>query len=132
MGLSVFVAIAPEDKPHLDAFAARARCEKRPFHFIEMPTRDEADERWRSKCRIQIRAAGGFVGLISKYSAEDPWQLWSIQCAVTEKRPILLMQVSQHEAGLPAAIAGKRIDSWSWTNARTFLDSLWHESSRSR
>lgn len=132
MGLSVFVAIAPEDKAHLDAFAAQARRAKLPFQFVEMLARDHSEERRKSDTRLQIRSAGGVIGLISRHSANDPWQLWSIQCALAERKPVLLMEGSQDERDVPRTFAGKRVDSCSWANARTFLDSLWHEASRSR
>ena len=132
MGLNVFVASSAEDKLHLDAFVARGRLEKLPFQFVEMPTFEEAEERWRSNCRIQIRGSGGVLGLVSKHSEQNPWQLWAIQCAVTENKPLLLMHTHQEGAELPDSIAGKRVATFSWTNARTWLESLWQEASRSR
>ena len=132
MGLNVFVATAPEDKPHLDAIVSRGRREKLPFQFVEMVTYEEAEERWRSNCRIQIRACGGVLGLISTHSAQDPWQLWAIQCALSENKPLLLMHTHSEDAALPDTFAGKHVVTFSWANARTWLDSLWHEASRSR
>ena len=89
-----------------------------------MSVQEPWDEKWKTNCRIRIQGCDGVIGLISKNTTKADGQLWEIQCAYDEKKPVMLMYVNEDRPALPALLKDKRINVWSWPNLKSFIEKL--------
>jgi hypothetical protein len=71
-----------------------------------------------------VKGCDGLIALVSKNTKAADGQLWEIQCAYDEGVPVMLMWISDERSSLPALLQGKRINLWSWSNLKAFIDSL--------
>ena len=78
----------------------------------------------RINCRTRIRSSDGVVALVSKNTAKATGQLWEIQCAYDEKKPVMPMWINDERPTVPALLKDKRINVWSWENLKTFINKL--------
>ena len=124
MSKRIFVAIAIEDKTYRDFLVGQAKLDKSPFEFTDMSVKEPWDEKWKTNCCSRIRGCDGVIGLISKNTPKADGQLWEIECAYREKKPVMLMYVNEDRPTLPASLKDKRINIWSWPNLKTFIEKL--------
>lgn len=124
MAKRVFIAFAAEDVRYRDFLVAQAKNEKSPFEFVDMSVKEPWDTKWRTNCRSRVKGCDGMVALISKNTKNADGQLWEIQCAYDEDVPVMLMWINDERPALPALIANKRINVWSWDNLETFIKGL--------
>jgi len=124
MSKRVFTAFAIEDAKYRTFLSAQAKLESSPFEFTDMSVKEPWSEDWKSKCRTRIRGCAGIVALISKNTAAATGQLWEIQCAYAEKKPVMLMWINNERPTLPNLLKDKRINIWSWPNLKSFIEKL--------
>lgn len=124
MSKRVFVAFAVEDKTYRDFLSGQAKLDKSPFEFTDMSAKEPWDEKWKTNCRSRIKGCDGVIGLISKNTPKATGQLWEIECAYDEKKPVMLMYINEDRPTLPAALKDKRINVWSWANLKGFIEEL--------
>lgn len=124
MSKRVFVAFAIEDAKYRDFLKGQSKLEHSPFEFTDMSAKEPWDEKWKTNCRARIKGCDGVVALISKSTAKATGQLWEIQCAYDEKKPVMLMWINNERPTLPPLIKDKRINVWSWDNLKTFIGNL--------
>lgn len=120
----VFIAFAAEDVRYRDFLVAQAKNDRSPFEFIDMSVKTPWESEWKTKCRSRVKGCDGIVALISRNTANASGQLWEIQCAYEEGIPVMLMWISDDRPTLPASLSGKRINTWSWDNLKTFINGL--------
>jgi nucleoside 2-deoxyribosyltransferase len=89
-----------------------------------MSAKEPWDEKWKTNCRTRIRSCDGVIALISKNTANASGQIWELECAYEEKKPVMLMWINDERPAVPALLKAKRINAWSWANIKAFLDRL--------
>ncbi len=124
MSKRIFTAFAIEDKSYRDLVVGQAKLERSPFEFTDMSVKEPWSEAWKTRCRTRMRGCDGIVALISKNTGAAAGQLWEIQCAYDENKPLLLMWINDERPALPDLLKGKRINVWSWDNLKTFISKL--------
>lgn len=124
MSKRVFIAFAIENKTFRDFLVGQAKLDKSPFEFTDMSVKQPWDAQWKTNCRTRIRGCEGVVALISKHTPKADGELWEIQCAYGEKKPVMLMYVNDDRPMLPSPLNGKVINVWSWDNLKNFISRL--------
>lgn len=124
MSKRVFIAFAVEDKKFRDFVVGQSKLDKSPFEFVDMSVKEPWDQKWKTNCRTRIKGCDGVVGLVSKNTAKAEGQLWEIQCAYDENKPVMLMYVNEERPALPSLLKDKRINVWSWDNLKNFIEKL--------
>jgi nucleoside 2-deoxyribosyltransferase len=124
MAKRIFIAFAIEDEIYRNFLSGQAKNEQSPFEFVDMSAKQPWDEKWKTNCRTRIRGCDGVVALISKNTANAAGQLWEIQCAYDEGKPVMLMWINDERPTLPALLNDKRINVWSWPNLKSFVSQL--------
>ncbi len=124
MSKRIFVAFAIEDERYRDFLRGQAKNDKSPFEFTDMSAKEPWDEKWKTNCRTRIRGCDGVIALISKNTPKADGQLWEIQCAYDENKPVMLIWVNNDRPALPALLRDKRINVWSWENIKNFIGRL--------
>ena len=120
----VFIAFAIADKTYRDFLVGQAEHDKSPFEFIDMSVKEPWDEKWKTNCRTRIKGCHGVIALISKNTKTSDGELWEIQCAYDEKKPVMLMWVNDERPALPPLLKDKLINVWSWENLKKFIEKL--------
>lgn len=126
MAKRVFISFAIEDSKFRDFLVGQARNEKSPFEFVDMSVKEPWDSQWKTRCRTKIKGCDGVIALVSKNTAKADGQLWEIQCAREEGIRIRGVYTSTDErpARLPKELEGVRVVAWTWSNIKSFIDSL--------
>ena len=124
MSKRIFIAFAIEDERSRDFLKGQAKNEKSPFDFTDMSAKEPWDEKWKTNCRTRIRGCDGVIALISKNTAKAAGEIWEIECAYEEKKPVMLMWINDERPAVPALLKDKRINTWTWPNIKAFLDRL--------
>jgi hypothetical protein len=120
----IFIAFAVPDSRYRDFLVGHAKNGRTPFDFIDMSAKEPWDSNWKTNCRGRVKGCDGVIALISSNTFAADGQQWEIQCAYEEGVPTMLMWINDERPRLPALLAGKRINIWSWQNLETFIDSL--------
>lgn len=120
----VFISFAIEDKKYRDFLVAQAKNEKSPFEFVDMSVKEPWKDDWKTRCRSKIKGCDGVVGLISNNTPDASGELFELRCAYEEKIPVMLMYINDDRPKLPDFLADRRINIWSWSNIKSFIDKL--------
>ena len=124
MSKRVFTAFAIEDKARRDHLVYQSTLDHSPFEFVDMSVKEPWDEKWKTNCRARIKSCDGVIDLISSNTPKADGQLWEIQCAYEENKPVMLMYVNDDRPALPAWLAAKLINVWNWNNLSAFMKRL--------
>lgn len=92
--------------------------------FLDLPEDGTCAQKWRNDVRTRIRGCDGVIALIGGYTPVSAGQLWQIQCAVAESKPLLGLWVESDRRVKPVEMGSARCESWSWENIGDFLDRL--------
>lgn len=122
----VFISFAVEDKFARDNLVHQAqRQESAPFSFLDFSVKTPWDNSWKTSCRTKIKGCDAVIAFISKNTPNASGALWEIKCAKEEKIPLLALWVHKDEKqGKPTELGTTLVKEWTWTNVKTFLDSL--------
>jgi len=86
-----------------------------------MSVKEPYDSAWKERVRTRIRRSDGVIALVSKSSLRSSGELWEIQCAKEEGKPIRgIWAYDLDRANLPGVTAVV----WSDANISAFTDSL--------
>jgi hypothetical protein len=126
MAKRVFISFAMEDKKYRDFLVGQARNEHSPFEFVDMSVKEPWDERWKTQCRSKIKGCDGVIALVSQNTKNADGQLWEISCAKQEQIRIrgIYTNADDKPTNLPAELSGVVVNIWTWSNIKTFIDSL--------
>jgi hypothetical protein len=102
----------------------QANKDNSPFEFVDMSVKQPWISDWKNKCRTKIKGCDGVIGLITKNTPSADGELFELECAYEEGIPVMLMYVNQDRPGLPAFLAVKRVNLWSWVNLKAFIAKL--------
>lgn len=121
----VFVAFAKEDETTKILFTGQAKNAKVPYEFIDMSVKEPYDEKWKTNCRTRIKGCDGVIALISKNTKKADGELWEIDCAKSEKIPLIGIYIKEASySDKPDNMSGVLCKSWTWDNVKEFIESL--------
>jgi len=121
---TVFVAFAKEDETTRNLFTGQRVHPDTPFEFIDMSVKEPYSTEWKEKVRTRVLRSDGVIALISSNTPTASGQLWEIQCAVEEEKPLLGIWIENGSRATPAEMAGAPCQDWTWDNVAAFIDSL--------
>jgi hypothetical protein len=120
----VFIAFAKEDEAIRNLFSGQKVHPGTPFKFVDMSVKRPYDSAWKSRTRTRIRRSDGVIALISSHSRRAKGQLWEIECARKEGKPIRGFWIEDGFRTRPRALGSTVCRNWTWANVATFIDSL--------
>ena len=117
----IFVAFAIEDERQRDLLKGQSLNTKSSFEYVDLSVKEAYDTDWKTKVQTRIRGCHGVIALVSKNSAASTGQKWEIECAHTEKKPVLGIRAYSDDTSI---ISGITVKNWTWDNIKNFIDSL--------
>lgn len=117
----VFVAFAIEDERQRDLLKGQSLHTKSSFEYVDLSVKEAYETDWKTKVQTRIRGCDGVIALVSKNSAGSSGQKWEIECAQTEKKPVLGIRAYTDDK---STIAGISTKDWTWDNIKDFIDGL--------
>jgi nucleoside 2-deoxyribosyltransferase len=122
----VFIGFAIEDEWAKEYLVGQAKNEKSPFGFTNMALNEPYDEKWKTQCRSRIKGCDGLIAFVSKNTAKADGAVWEVKCAKEEGVPVIAIYTTtdNRPSSLPSEYSGVRKVSWTWSNIKSFLDSL--------
>ncbi len=120
----IFVAFAKEDERIRDLVKGQSLHVDTPFEYVDMSVKEPYDSGWKDKVRARIRSSHGVIALISKNSPAADGELWEIQCAIEEGKPLLGLWIYKEDRTVLSAMSGQKVIVWTWDGIANFIDSL--------
>lgn len=120
----VFIAFAKEDEATRNLFTGQRVNAKTPFGFVDMSVKEPYDTGWKDRVRTRIKRSDGVIALISSSTPKADGELWEIQCAVEEEKPLLGIWIEDGYRTKPAVMDGAPCKVWTWPNVAAFIDGL--------
>lgn len=120
----VFIAFAKEDERQRNLFTGQRVNPDTPFSFTDMSVKERYDSGWKEKTRTRIRRSDGVIALISSNTPRADGELWEIQCAVDESKPLLGIWIEDGYRVKPSVMSSTPCKVWTWDNVANFIDSL--------
>lgn len=120
----VFIAFAKKDEGIRNLFTGQRVHPDSPFEFTDMSVKDPYDKEWKERVRTRVRRSDGVIALISSNTPSATGQLWEIECAVDEDKPLLGIWIEDDYRTKPSEMGGAPCKVWTWDNVAAFIDSL--------
>jgi hypothetical protein len=120
----VFIAFAKENERTRNLFSGQKVHPKTPFRFTDMSVKRPYEGGWKNQTRARIRRSDGVIVLVSSFTRRAKGQLWEIECARTEGKPICGFWIEPGFRTKPRAMGSAVCRNWTWTNVANFIDSL--------
>lgn len=117
----VFIAFAIEDEGQRNLFVGQRLHPRQPYEFVDMSVKEPYDEAWKQRVRARIKRSDGVIALVSRSSLKSSGELWEIQCAKEEGKP--LRGIWAYAADR-TTLAGLTTVEWNDANIVSFIDSL--------
>ncbi len=95
-----------------------------PFEFTDMSVKQPYDTGWKEKTRTRVRRSDGVIALISSNTPNATGELWEIECAVEERKPLIGIWLEDNYRTKPSEMGGAPCKTWTWDNVANFIDSL--------
>lgn len=121
---TVFIAFAKKDENIRNLFTGQRIHSGTPFEFIDMSVKEPYESEWRQRVMSRIRRSHGVIALISSSTPQATGQLWEIQAANDEAKPMLGIWIEDGYRSKPSEMGGAPCQSWTWENVANFIDSL--------
>jgi hypothetical protein len=119
----VFIAFAKEDEGSRNLFSGQKVHPRTPFEFTDMSVKQPYDTAWKERTRTRIRRSDGVIALISASTPRAAGQIWEIECARAQGKPLLGIWLGDYRTK-PAAMGSAPCRIWTWENVAAFIDSL--------
>jgi len=120
----VFVAFAKEDESARNLLKGQSLNTRCPFEYVDMSVKQPYDTEWKTRTRTRIKGSDGVVALLSSNSENADGQLWEINCAIDEEKPLLGVYISKNDKAKPSAMGSATCIEWSWDGIAAFIDNL--------
>jgi hypothetical protein len=120
----VFIAFAKEDERIRDLLKGQSLHTDSPFEYVDMSVKEPYDSEWKERVRTRIRGSNGVIALISKNTPGASGEIWEINCAIAEGKPLLGLWIYKEDRTRPAVMEGQKIVVWTWEAIAEFIDSL--------
>jgi hypothetical protein len=120
----VFIAFAKEDERIRDLIKGQSLNDATPFEYVDMSVKEPYSSEWKDRVRVRIRGSDGVIALLSKASLTATGELWEIQCAVEERKPLLGLYIYKDDHTKPAVMGSSHCIVWSWDGIGRFVNNL--------
>ncbi len=121
---TVFIAFAKEDEVTRNLFTGQRVNSSTPFEFIDMSVKQPYVTEWKQRVRTRVRRSDGVVALISHNTPKATGELWEIQCAVEEKKPLMGIWIEDGYKVKPLVMSSAPCKKWTWSNVASFIERL--------
>lgn len=120
----VFIAFAKEDEGTRNLFTGQRIHPDTPFEFTDMSVKEPYESEWKEKVQTRVRRSDGVIALISSSTPKATGELWEIECAVAEDKPLLGIWIEDGYRTKPPEMGDAPCEEWSWENVANFIESL--------
>jgi hypothetical protein len=120
----IFIAFAKEDEAMRDLLKGQSLNTSSPFEYTDFSVKEPYDEDWKKHVRARIRGVDGVIALVSKNTPQASGELWEIECAKDEEKPMIGLFAYTSDRTRPTALSGYKIIEWTWNGIAEFIDSL--------
>lgn len=120
----VFVAFAKEDERARDLLKGQSLNTATDFEYVDMSVKEPYDIGWKDRVRTRIRGSHGVIALISKNTPSATGEIWEIQSAIDEGKPLLGIWAYQNDRTRPSIMNGRKLVEWTWLGITSFINSL--------
>jgi len=120
----IFIAFAKEDERIRDLIKGQSLHVDTPFEYTDMSVKEPYDSEWKEHVRTRIKGSDGVIALLSKNSPNADGELWEIQCAIDEGKPLVGLFIYKDDRTKPTIMNGQSCITWTWDGLAEFIDSL--------
>jgi hypothetical protein len=112
-----------DDEASRNLFTGQRTNDGTPFEYMDLSVKERYDSDWKAKVTTRIRRSDGVIALISKNTPSSEGELWEIETAVAEGKPLLGIWLGDYRTK-PAEMGSAPCKTWTWDNVNNFIDSL--------
>jgi hypothetical protein len=123
MAKSVFIAFPMDDEASRNLFTGQRTNAGTPFEYTDLSVKEAYEAGWKDKVTTRIRRADGVIALISENTPTSVGELWEIETAVAEGKPLMGIWLGDYRTK-PAEMGSAPVKIWTWDNINNFIDSL--------
>lgn len=120
----IFIAFAKEDERIRDLIKGQSLHVNTEFEYVDMSVKEPYDSEWKDHVRTRIRGSDGVIALLSKNSVSADGELWEIQCAIDEEKPLLGLFIYKEDRTVPQVMSDQNCIVWTWDGLATFINGL--------
>lgn len=120
----IFVAFAKEDERIRDLIKGQSLNTNSSFEYVDLSVKEAYESDWKTKVRTRIRGADGVIALLSKNSLAATGEIWEIECAIEESKPLLGLHIYKEDKTTPRVMSGQKTTTWTWDSLAKFIDSI--------
>ena len=120
----VFIAFAAEDARQRDLLKGQSLHTTSGFEYVDMSVKAPYDSAWKTRTRTRIKGSDGVIALLSRNSKSADGELWEIQCALDEKKPLMGIYAYDMDRSVPPGFPSNKVRDWTKANLVTFIESL--------
>lgn len=124
MAKRIFIAFAKEDERIRDLIKGQSLHVDTEFEYIDMSVKEPYDSEWKDRVRTRIRGSDGVIALLSKNSPAADGELWEIQCAIDEAKPLVGLYIYKEDKTTPTIMNGQKCITWTWDGLADFINGL--------
>lgn len=120
----IFVAFAKEDERIRDLIKGQSLHVNTPFEYTDLSVKNPYDTEWKKHVRTRIKGCDGVIALLSESSLTATGELWEIQCAIEEGKPLIGLYIYKNDRSAPQIMKSQKKVVWTWDGLAAFIDSL--------
>jgi hypothetical protein len=120
----VFIAFAMEDEAARNLFVGQRLNTGSPYKFVDMSVKEAYESEWKQRVRMRVRRSDGVIALISSHTPMASGQLWEIECARHEGKPLLGLWIQDGYRTKPTELGTAPVKAWTWDNVASFIDAI--------
>jgi hypothetical protein len=120
---SVFIAFSMDDEKYRNLFIGQRTNRGTPFEYIDLSVKEKYEFAWKEKVTTRIRRSDGVIALISSNTPRSTGELWEIEKATEERKPLLGIWLGGYHVK-PSQMGYAPCKDWTWDNIYSFIDSL--------
>lgn len=124
MAKRIFIAFAKEDERIRDLIKGQSLHTNTDFEYVDMSVKEPYDSEWKTHVRTRIKGSDGVIALLSKNSPAADGELWEIQCAIEEAKPLVGLYIYKEDKTTPTIMSGQKCITWTWDGLADFINSL--------
>ena len=124
MAKRIFIAFAKKDERIRDLIKGQSLHTDTDFEYVDMSVKQPYDSDWKGHVRVRIRGSDGVIALLSKNTVQASGELWEIQCAIEEDKPLLGLHIYKEDREISSIMEGIKHIPWTWAGLTDFINSL--------
>lgn len=124
MAKRIFIAFAKEDERIRDLIKGQSLHVDTEFEYVDMSVKEPYDSEWKKHVRTRIKGSDGVIALLSKNTPAADGELWEIECAVEEEKPLIGLYIYKEDRTKPTIMNGHDCITWTWDGLANFINGL--------